>query len=46
MAVVARTVDDSVYDYHIADYPEDDAAGKPMRVSPTHLLTTRTNLVN
>src|SRR5712691_412006 len=43
---MARGMNDGIYNHRVANYPEDDSVGKPMRVSPTHLLATRTNLVN
>src|SRR6266849_5403445 len=39
-------MNDGIYNHGVANYPKDDAIGKAVRVSPTHLLTTRTNLVN
>lgn len=45
-AVVTRGMNDGVYDHSVAYYAEDDAVGKPVRESPTHLMATRTNLVN
>jgi len=43
---MTRGMNDGVYDHGVTYYAEDDAVGKPVRESPTHLMSTRTNLVN
>ncbi len=46
MAVVSRGMNNSIYNHGVANYPEDNTVGKPVRVGPAHLFAAGTNLVN